>query len=217
MKIAAGILGSVLTLAGLPSSAQDTGYCASLGLTAAQGSSSTLTRQTWGGETLEFGYRFTPKELGATLQPYLGWAKLPGKSHLDNRATDSLWGPNSYDLTCWRAGIDLRIQPLESLPITIITGPSLHNWKVRRLGGGADVPQAGDGRAVKLGWRLGLDYTLAKQWNLALLFTQSEWRSEQKTVDTWPGYIDQDKTPSYIEGLNPSRPAYFTLMATYRF
>jgi hypothetical protein len=208
----------VLGLAGtsLLAQAPPDGFVATLGLTAAQGSTSSLNRQIWGGGTVEVGYRVTPPNYGVSLQPYLGWGKLPGKTSIPDRAKDTLWGPNTYDLTCLRVGLDVRFNPFDTVPLTFITGPAIHRWKVNRVGGGADIPQGGDNSALKWGWRLGMDYTFSARWSAGVLFTQSEWRSE-KDVATWPGYKNGDDTPSYIIGLNPSRPAYFTTYVSLTF
>lgn len=214
------ILAAALVLAGPAAFAQEEGPRISVGLLAAQGDAASLAQRIWGGYTFEAGYRFVPEGYGASFMPYVGWGKLPGDKHVPDRAVgdlggepNSLWGNNSYNLTCWRAGFDIRIQPTARLPLTIAFGPSIHFWDVQRIGVAED-PRSDTG--PKLGWRMGLTYAITPQWEAGAYYTMSESRSRQDVKD-FPGYVDDSTTPSHISGLNPSRPNYFTFMATYRF
>jgi len=220
MKKKMHILACALILAGPAAFAEEDGPRISVGLMAAQGDAATLTKKIWGGYSCEMGYRFTPADYGVTFMPYVGWGKLPGAKNIPNRATgslgappNSLWGANTYDLTCWRTGFDIRIQPSTRLPLVIAFGPSIHFWDIQRLGVAED--SFGD-TGPKLGWRLGLTYPINAQWEVGAYYTMSEWRS-RRNASTFPGYQDDTATPSFIDGLNPSKPNYFTFMATYRF
>lgn len=192
----------------------DGGPHLSFGLNTPQGNALTMTRQQWKGQTVELGWRFLAPDYGVSFQPYVGWGKMPGKQNIVGRDTSSYWAPNTYDLTNWRVGLDIRFHPFDSLPLFVATGPSFHTWQVEQVGrlGDQSLGQAG----VRLGWRLGVDYAIADRWSVGLWWTQSEWNS-QRDVSQFPGYQSDNVTPSYIDGLNPSRPAYFSLMATYRF
>lgn len=206
-------LAGMLALASLQARAEDTAFVVSGGLVAAQGNALTLTRKVWGGHTGEAGFVFAPEGYGFKIMAYGGWGRMPGQKELPDRSLESVWGPNTYDLTHWRVGLDFRVQPMDSLPLTLAFGPSMHSWQVERVGV-KEKPQ-GDG-TWKLGWRLGAEYPINDRWAVCGYFTQTEWRSV-RDVSTWKGYKSDGDTPSFIDGLNPSKPAYFTLMARYRF
>ena len=72
-------------------------------------------------------------------------------------------------------------------------------WQVERQG--ASDGRMGD-QGLKLGWRLGAEYALNHDWSVGLKYTFTEWRSTQ------------NDDPSV--GL-AARPAYLSLMASYRF
>jgi len=215
MKKLHGMFITALLCACASAPAQDQGPVVSFGLIGAQGDSNDLTHKPWGGVTAEVGWAYTlPKDYGFDVTPYIGWGRMPGEKNTPNRTPDSIWGPNSYNVTHWRAGFDLSLQPFESVPLTVVFGPSLHTWQVERVGVTGDPGLTDFG--VKMGWRVGLAYRFSRQWGVGFRFTQSEWRA-QRDLSGLTGFVNDTKTPSFIPGLNPCRPAYMTLMATYAF
>lgn len=194
------------------------GPVVSFGFNGATGDMLDCTRKIWGGHTAELGWQFAPKDYGCTLVPYLGWGKVPGEQDIPDRSYESLWGPNSYDFTNYRAGLDLHFQPFDRLPLRVALGPALHVWIVERVGLDAlDYRNRGlNDQGIKVGWRLGVVYPVSANWEIGLRFTQTEWRAK-RDLSGLAGFVNDTKTPSFIQGLNPCRPAYMTLMATYHF
>lgn len=181
----------VLSL-GAPARAADTRFLLSGGLVVNQGSTVDLTGKTTGGYTAEAGAQFGVPSFGPDLLVYAGYAHMPSRDGTPDRPT--------FELSGTRVGVDLVYRPWDSLPLSIRTGPSVHVWKGTQRGG--DPSQYPADNHLKAGWRLGLDYGLTKNWSATLLYTFTEWRSNAD--------IDLATT-------NPSRPAYVSLMATYRF
>jgi hypothetical protein len=144
------------------------------------------------GYGFQVGYAFAPKGYGVAFNAYLGHQILPGKDVKDT---------TTYNLAANLVGIDL-VYKFDGCPVSVFTGPSFHQWQVEQRGATADQANMGD-QNWKLGWRLGLSYTITQEWSLSAAFTQTHWRSRD----------DLD----YVQGLNPSRPAYFSLMANYKF
>jgi hypothetical protein len=69
----------------------------------------------------------------------------------------------------------------------------------------------------RAGWRLGVEYPVLERSSVGLLYTLTEWSSENANAWNWPGYVDPNTTPTFIDGVNPSKPAYFTVYMNYRF
>jgi len=158
------------------------------GLVFAQGNALDLTHKSSGGYGAEVGYQFSPKDYGVDFLIYGGWKKLVAAKPTPERPTFELTGPHF--------GFDLIYKPWDNLPITLSTGPSAHVWQVDQQG----VAKGSQGdQGIKLGWRAGVAYAINPQWSLGLKYTLTEWRS----------------TPD--AGIAPTRPAYMSLMATYRF
>jgi hypothetical protein len=212
MKNLTFLLAGLVAFSGVQARAED-GIKGSFGLLAPQGDASTLTRQHWGGYTYELGFQYTPPDYGFSISPYVGWGRLPGKKNLPDRNLDSLWGPNTYDLTNWHVGMDINLRISPALPLYVAFGPQLVSWQLDRVG----VSEASLGNTqIKLGYRVGLEYAFSRDWSACVYFTQSEWRGI-RDVSELKGYVDDSTTPSYIDGLNPCRPAYFSIMARYSF
>jgi hypothetical protein len=180
-----------LALAG-PGRAGDTQVVLSGGILINQGNTVDLTQKTSGGYTLEAGALFSPENFGPKIQVYLGYAHFPAVEGTVDRPTFVLNSP--------RFGADLVYQPWDSLPVTVKVGPSLHIWKADQKGGDPSLYPAD--QHLKLGWRAGLGYDFTKRWSASLYYTFTEWRSNPN-LDLGP--------------TNPSRPAYFSLMGSYRF
>ena len=212
MKNVTLILAGALGLAGSFAWAQD-GPQVNVGLLAAQGNAVTMTRKVWGGYSFQLGYQFTPEGLGVSVRPYLGWGTLPGLKSIADRTPASVWGPNSYHLTCWTVGTDFLFTPFAS-PLKIFTGPSLHLWQVERIDG--IIPDMGN-QNWRAGWRLGAEYPVMKELSVGVSYTLTEWSTERTAPENWEGFSDLNSTPTYIDGVNPSKPAYFTVYASYRF
>lgn len=205
-----------LLLVGLATSlasAQD-GPQLTFGLLASQGDTSTLTRKIWGGHTLGLGYQFTPEGYGISIRPNIGWGDLPGNKNVPDRTPGSVWGPNTYQLTFWNVGCDFIFTPFDSQPLKILTGPSAHLWQVKRID--AIVPRMGEAN-WRAGWRLGVEYPVHKLVNVGVNYTLTEWASNRAEAKKWVGYVSDNATPTGIDGVNPSKPAYFTVYANYRF
>jgi hypothetical protein len=159
----------------------------SAGLVFAQSNALDLTHKGFGGYGAEVGYQFSPKDFGVDIMIYGGWKKLPAATPTPNRSTFEMVGPH--------AGFDLIYKPWDSLPITLSTGPSVHVWQVEQQG--VTNGNLGD-QGLKLGWRAGVSYVVNQAWSVGLNYTLTEWKSNP----------DQGMT---------NRPAYASLMASYRF
>jgi opacity protein-like surface antigen len=184
-----GLLAGVTAFAQAPAPSDK--LILSAGLFSAQGNASDMTHKSSGGYGAEVGYQFTPKDFGVDFVFYGGWKKLPAAQSTATRPSYSLVGPHF--------GFDLVYKPWDSLPVTFSTGPSLHVWQVELQG--ASDGRMGD-QGLKLGWRLGAEYAINHEWSVGLKYTFTEWRSTQ------------NDDPSV--GL-AARPAYLSLMASYRF
>ena len=181
------------------------------GLLAAAQDSATSTQQTWGGFALEGGYTLQSR-LGFTIRPHIGMGYLPGKKNLPGRDTTTLWGPNSYNQRYLSGGFDLVYSPSERFPVRIFMGPDIHSWNITRVEASGKMGTT----KARMGWRLGAEYELSAHWSASLAFTQTEWQSITDGKG-FPGYKDPTSTPSYLDGINPCHPAYYSLMANYRF
>jgi len=181
----------------LPSSAQDSQLVLKFGLVNTQGDARDMTQKAFG-FTLEGGYKFTPAAWGGNVEfmPYVGIVKVAGNPDTKGR-------PYTYNLRGDIVGGDVIYKPWAKLPVHIFTGPVFTQYYIERVQA-ETLPQMGD-RSFKLGWRLGASYDIAKEWQVGVTYTQTEWRS--RDVGTIP----------YEEGFNPSRPAYVSLTASYHF
>lgn len=160
----------------------------SAGLAFAQGDALDMTHKNAGGYLFEVGYQVSPKDYGVDFLFYGGWKKLPADTATPARPTHEMVGPH--------VGFDLVYRPWGSLPITLSTGPSAHVWQVEAQG----VPNGNKGdQGVKLGWRLGVGYDLTDTWSVGLKYTLTEWRSSPDL------------------GIPPTRPAFISLVGSYRF
>lgn len=186
--LAAAFLGALSLQAQEPNA-----WVLSAGLLTPHGDALDMTQQTFRGYAFEVGYAFHPEGYGASFLAYCGHLTLPGKN-LPGRAT--------YDMAANLVGIDLVYRVTDKLPLTVFGGPSLHQWQVQQHGVDLSIASQGD-ENWKYGFRVGLGYRIAKDWELTGSFTQTLWRSR----------ADLD----YVEGLNPSKPAYWSFMANYRF
>jgi len=193
MHISGVLLSGVLTLAiAGPLVAGDTQVVFSAGLLYNQGNTIDLTQKTSGGYTAEAGVLFAPENFGPKIHVYAGFAHFPASGGTDERPT--------FALDSTRLGMDLVYRPLENAPLSVLVGPSFHIWKGKQSGG--DPSNYPSDQHIKLGWRVGLGYDLSAAWAVSLHYTFTEWRSNS----------DIDLGPT-----NPSRPAYFSLMGSYRF
>jgi opacity protein-like surface antigen len=183
---------STLCLALVPclaASAQDADHIVlSAGLMFAQGNALDLTAKTSGGYGAEVGYQFSPKDYGVDFLVYGGWKKLPAAKATADRATYALMGPHF--------GVDLVYRPWDTLPLTLSTGPSAHVWQVEQQA--VANGNMGD-QGLKLGWRVGVAYDVTKAWSIGLKYTLTEWRSNPDS------------------GIPPTRPAFVSFVAGYRF
>jgi hypothetical protein len=144
------------------------------------------------GYGLQVGYCFHPENYGVSFLAYLSHQVLPGKDKPEQ---------TTYDMAANLVGVDL-IYKINSTPLSVFTGPSVHSWRVTQRGPGSISADQVD-QHWKPGWRLGLGYRISKGWSVSTAFTQTAWRSR----------TDQD----YVQGLNPSRPAYWSFLANFRF
>ena len=182
---------ALLLVAATSLQAQEDGIVLSAGLLVPQGDAAQLTQKSKG-YGFQIGYLMHPKGYGVAFMPYLGHQIMPGKD-VDYQTT--------YNLAANFVGVDMLYR-IKALPLDLYTGPSFHAWQVERRGGDPTTTNVGD-QNWKLGWRLGVKYSIDKDWSVSAAFTQTMWRSR----------ADLD----WVEGLNPSRPAYFSILANYRF
>lgn len=168
-----------------------------LGATLAHGHSHDLTQKTWGGFgsfNAEVGLQFKHSSAGVMIRPNFGMAKMTG-----DKPTEAQ--PEIYDMMGIYVGVDFVYTPSKRLPIFATTGPTFHTWNVDMVDS-LDNPSQGH-KGMKLGWRLGLGYEINNKFKVEILYALSEWRS--------------DPDLSYVQGLNPSNPAYFSIRASYNF
>lgn len=182
------LLAGLLALA--PLAAQEHGLIFKAGLLNTQGDARDMTRKPFG-HAFELGYETKPAGYGVGFLFHLGHLKAPGR---DGAA-------QTYNLAANTLGVDLVYKPFKALPaLSVQTGPSFHQWQVEARGGtGAPTGEQG----IRFGWRLGLAYEINDRWQASLAYHLAEWRSNPDA--------------EYASGANPSRPAYITLMAGYRF
>lgn len=193
MHLSKVLLSCVTTLAlASPAMAGDTRFVLSGGLIINQGNTVDLTQKTSGGYTFEAGALFSPENFGPKIHTYIGYAHIPAAAGTPDRPTFVLNSP--------RFGADLVYQPWDSLPITVALGPSFHIWKANQNGGDPSLYPSDE--HLKLGWRVGMGYDISNHWAVSLRYTFTEWRSNPN-LELGP--------------TNPSRPAYFGLMGSYRF
>jgi len=169
-----------------------------LGLALAQGHAHDMTQTTWGGlgaYAAEFGVQFRLPQTGIQLRPNIGTARILSKAPEED-------SPTLYDLMGIYVGLDFVYTPFERLPASISTGPIFHTWNVDEVGA-AGNPNQGD-KGMKLGWRVGVAYDINEHWGVAMDFSLTEWRKDRNST-------------TFIPGVNPSRPAYFTIKASYSF
>lgn len=182
------ISGLVLGLTTLAASAQDTGnYQAKISFISPQGDLRILTQKS-------SGYGF---ELGANLVRGEGlelW--LHGEFQSVSRKV--VEGSTTYDAKSSIAGLDLKYVVGDA---KIFTGPVVATWDARGNNGAGPVGET----AWKLGWRVGVEYPIYKNWGAAISYTATEWRS------------DSNDPAGAIRGLNPSNPSFLAVSATYKF
>jgi hypothetical protein len=185
------LLAGTLAFAQAPEASVDK-VVLSAGLVFAQANALDMTHKSSGGYGAEIGYQFAPKDYGVDFLIYGGWKKLPAADPTPERTTYELAGPHF--------GLDLVYRPWEGLPITLAAGPSFHVWQVEKQG--VSGGRMGD-QGIKVGWRVGVGYEFNHEWSVGLKYTLTEWKS----------------TPNDDLSLSvgPYRPAYLSLMASYRF
>jgi len=167
------------------------------GFAFAQGHAHDMTQKTWGGLGAyagEFGLTFDLPQTDVKLRPNFGVTRILGDKPTELQ-------PNIYDLMGFYVGFEVVYSPFEHLPLSITTGPSFHTWNVDKVGG--LPPNQGD-KGMKLGWRVGTTYQINEEFSVTLDFTLTEWRKNKNSS-------------VFVVGVNPSRPAYFTLKCAYRF
>jgi hypothetical protein len=205
----------------------------SFGQNFAQNHALSLAGKTWGGPGCyhaEFGLEFYHPASTLLVRPNAGYTRMlsqPGDTFTDRDEDGTLVyhrAPTVYDLMAVFVGFDLVYNVSKKLPITAVTGPSIHYWTVQQSNNvplGVNLDKMGDTKP-KLGWRIGLGYDFkVREYPLRVDFTYTlaEWRSKSSFRET---YLDEygvqrTRTVNYREGLNPSFPTFFTLKATYTF
>jgi len=164
------------------------------GYNLAHGHAHDMTQKTWGGLgafSAEVGVQFQHPQVPLLIRPNLGYAKILGEPVEHRRV---------FDLLGIYFGFDAVYSPFK-LPVTISVGPSFHAWSIEQVNAPGD-PRQGS-RGTKLGWRVGVGYGVMRDLRVDLTYTISPWRS----INTAP----------FLEGFNPSIPAYFTIKASYSF
>jgi long-subunit fatty acid transport protein len=130
----------------------------------------------------EVGYDWTPdKDNG------MGWGLQAGFHKADGNTNVSY----GADVKTGVVGADLIYQVLNT-PLTVRTGPMLSSWDVTQKKPATGQTGALGETTWKLGWRLGAEYRIAKDWTASLIYGQSSWKT----------------------GINPS---YLLLQAGYKF
>jgi opacity protein-like surface antigen len=172
------------------------GYLA-LGPTFAQGDARDLTQSSNGinSWTAELGMEFYNSIARVHMRPNFGMAKMYGVKPPET------WDWPTYQMLAWYVGIDLVYKNPRGWPINLTLGPSFHVWNVEEMYTIENPNQ--DQQSLKLGWRGGVSYEVNDKLNVELTYTMAEWKSNPE-LDHQPG-------------LNPSRPAYFSLKVFYHF
>lgn len=176
------------TLSAAAPAPDDSLMVASAGLCFAQGDAQDLTNRLAGGYTFEVGYQVTPKDFGPSILFFAGYVRLPEGNTTAARPTYSLVGPHF--------GAEFIYKPWDTLPITLATGPALHVWQITQTN--STTGTMGD-QGLKIGWRVGASYAVDRQWSIDLKYTLTEWGGGP------------------TEAAQAYRPAYITLMGSYRF
>jgi hypothetical protein len=169
------------------------------GFNLAHGHSHDLTQKTWGGLGAfngELGLDFKYPGANLKIRPNAGYGKI-----LAGRTTEE--NPLLYDLVGIYGGIDLVYAPFAGIPLSVLTGPSLHTWHVSRVDNPMGDPNQGQS-GLKFGWRIGVGYSVKPNIRVDLLYTATEWRT-------------LDGNQPVVSGWNPSRPTYFTIKGSYYF
>jgi hypothetical protein len=193
----------ILALASaLPAFAGDAQVVLSGGMLINQGNTIDLTQKKTGGFALEAGVLFSPENFGPKIMAYGGLARF--------KAAEATLATPTYSIDSPYFGVEFVYHPWDSLPLNITIGPEFHIWQVDKNEIGSTGPTNQGDQNVKLGLRTGLSYDLGKAWSVSLTYTFSEWRSN-------PNLWYPETGSSYKEGVNPSRPAYFSLMCSHRF
>jgi hypothetical protein len=191
-----------------------------------QADSRDMTHRTLKGFTVEGGYIFHPTSWQGEVRAYFEYVKmggdggyqpwvsgydakgnqidhLPYSTYANDPAMSSYTIKEqhfSYDMTGHVFGVDFCFPfEVQGQNFSVFTGPSLHTWHMVRL---SPMRTEGD-RSLKAGWRLGLDYHLSQHMDLSTTYTATEWRSSSDMP--------------FEQGGNPSRPAYLSITATYKF
>jgi len=186
------------------------------GFAFAQGHAHDMTQKTWNGlgaYAAEFGLEFSlPQARSVKLRPNFGMARILSGDPVvlsgptEERPADPTVYRTVYDLMGIYVGFDLVYNPFKSLPgISVTTGPSFHTWNVDEVTAVGN-PNQGE-KGMKFGWRLGVGYDINEKFRVTCDFALTEWRTF-----SIPGNAN-----TFVEGFNPSRPAYFTLKASYSF
>jgi len=165
------------------------------GYNLAHGHAHDMTQTTWGGIgafAAEAGLQFKHPDVPLQIRPNLGYARILG---------DPMEGRKVYDLLGIYFGFDAVYTPFK-LPVTITVGPSFHAWSVELVNAFPLDPRQGS-RSTKFGWRVGVGYDVMRDLRVDLTYTIAPWRSSN--------------TLPFVEGFNPSIPAYFTIKASYSF
>jgi len=196
------------------------------GFASPQGDSRDMTNKSKG-FTFEAGYIVTPTSWEGEVHFYVGYVKMGGDANYDSwlrgydpngnivkisnaayQALPTATQANytileqkfTYDMTGHTYGVDF-VFPFKVCDknITVFTGPSLHQWYMVQLNPKMPIME----RNLKTGWRLGTTYRQNEHLEYSVAYTQTEWRSSS--------------TQPFEQGANPSRPAYLSLTASYRF
>jgi len=200
-------------------------YYIKAGFTSAQADARDMTRNGHG-YSVELGTVFAPQSWdGVQGRAYVAittmkgdhgfkpWLRTANQGHilysdflaLDPAAqsSDTIYEQRfSYDLRGNVVGMDVMYPfQVANRKMTVFTGPSLHQWAVERVSPYMPQPD----RSLRAGWRLGLSTEVCERTSVELNYVITEWRSKQSS------------DMPYEVGGNPSRPAYITLTASYRF
>jgi len=209
----------LLMASGASLGAQDFEQTVKAGLINPQGDMRVLTQSPLG-FGLEYNLDLKPTaEAGIGIGMVAGWFNAPGKKvhgaflQPNGAPTDSNGNvdPMYVDGTCnikaAYVGADI-LYAVTGTPVTIRTGPTLVTWDITQRYPAGTINGIVYGGAMgettwKLGWRLGADYRISKEWCASIMYSQAHWLNTTSSVNS--------------ANVFQSNPSWVTLMAGYKF
>ena len=122
------------------------------------------------------------------FRPGLGLSLFSGKFGQNNDIDNGVVVESKTQLVNLQATFDIMVPAVLVDNLTLVTGLSVNQWRYSgQTKGGNPHPFGLDGSYapddVKLGFRVGMDYRISKQWSSEVLFQMVEFGSRDKSND----------------------------------